>query len=115
MRATLSLRAVVEEEHHHAGLAIRTDGGDLQHRLLLVRVLPPLIRDGDEVLEGGWRKDDGAGEDRSPLVVKLEDELGNDAEVGAAATDAPEKVGVLLVAGFEDGAIGCDDSDLVMG
>ena len=115
MRATLTLRAVVEEEHHHAGLAIRTDGSDLQHRLLLVRVLPPLICDGNEVLEGGWREDDGTGEDRSPLVVELEDKLRDDAEVGAAAADAPEEVGVLLVASFEDGAVGCDDGDLVQG
>ena len=45
--------------------------------------------------------------------MELEDKFSDDTEVGSSTADAPEKIGVLLVAGLEDGAVGCDNGDLM--
>ena len=50
------------------------------------------------------------GEDRQHReLVGAELELGDDAEVPAAATQAPEQLGVLILAGTHDAAVGEDD------
>jgi len=52
--------------------------------------------------------DEGASEDRRTDLVKVELETGDDPEVAAAATDGPEQVGVLVVTGVEESAVGRD-------
>jgi hypothetical protein len=50
-----------------------------------------------------------AGEHTGAELVQLELELGDDAEVAAAAADAPQQVGVLLGARPHDGSVGEHD------
>ena len=58
------------------------------------------------------REDDETGVDSGTLGVEFEDELGCDAEVGAAAADGEEEVWVGCGACGDDGPGGCDDGCL---
>ena len=44
--------------------------------------------------------------------VQLEEEAGDDAEIAAAAAQRPEQVGVLLLAGGDEAAVGQHDVGL---
>ena len=55
--------------------------------------------------------DDGAADDGRPHWVKFVFEAGGDPEVSAAAAKGPEEIGLLLLAGPQDLAVGGDELD----
>lgn len=87
----------------------------LNHALLPRRsVVPPRLGDLRELLERVGRKDRSTREDGGPLRVQTDHELGDDTEIRAAATNAPEEVGVLGRVRSANSTIRCNDSGLGM-
>ena len=107
----------VDEHHDDRRLEVMLLGHERQRRRRHDE------RDRREVLRRGFRDRDEAREDllrqrqeQRPAEdpgdrVELEDEAGDDAEVAAAAADRPEQVGVAILAGDDDPAVGGDDLD----
>ena len=73
---------------------------------------PPTVEVLSDLLAFVYREYDPSSENCSSLLVELVYELGDDAEVGSTATDAPEEVGVLSVVGDDSLAISGHNCDL---
>ena len=67
-----------------------------QYTLVLPCMRPPLVKNLRNVVAFVWREYHRAGKDLRSLREQSEDELGDDAEVAAAAADTPEEVGVVV-------------------
>ena len=78
---------------------------------LVGKAAADLAVEAQHVARGLDRMDDEAARHSGPDRMEAVLEPGDDAEVAASAAQGPEQIGVLLLAGRQDGSVGCHELD----
>jgi len=87
--------------HHH------------EDALLLAGSGIPLLGGSNDSGEERGRKHERSGEDMRELEVEIVHKLRHTAKVAAATANAPEEIGIGRSVESQDGAVGCDEGNLI--